>query len=406
LLLEGFGEALQSQIVVPHLGESFVLLVQADEVNVVVADNRAAPLLHANVIVAVILCEQPDYVNSAAVLEGLRCVYALMPLAFLHIVWNLPRADNWSARGRFMEDLLKKGLSVAECMASYDVYAREVRGLSAATRETHNRILRRFCSFKFGDAAIAWSAVGYTDCLGFLTAEFERLPNRGTQRVLLTAMRSILRYLSRAGAIADGWAEALPGTPTRRHAHIPRLVSPEQVKALFAASRGKTLLALRDRALLLLFLRLGLRSEEVANLMWRDIDWQDGSLKIRSMKTGHERVLPLPDDLGRALSDYLRTFTSMPRWVFESSRATFPPEKRRLHIKAITRYFFRRAGIVGRSAHSLRHTVATKMVNHGATFKEVADLLGHRWIATTLIYAKLDMKSLAQVALPWPGGAR
>ena len=79
---------------------------------------------------------------------------------------------------------------------------------------------------------------------------------------------------------------------------------------------------------------------------------------------------------------------------------------RRLHIKAITKYFFQRAGIVGRSAHSLRHTVATNMVNQGASFKEVADLLGHRWLCTTLIYAKLNMKSLAQVALPWPGGER
>ena len=96
----------------------------------------------------------------------------------------------------------------------------------------------------------------------------------------------------------------------------------------------------------------------------------------------------------------------MPVWIFDSSRATFPVEMRRLHIKAITKYFFKRAGVVGASAHGLRHTVATNMVNHGASFKEVADLLGHRWLCTTFLYAKLDMKALAQVALPWPGGAR
>ena len=79
---------------------------------------------------------------------------------------------------------------------------------------------------------------------------------------------------------------------------------------------------------------------------------------------------------------------------------------RRLHIKAISKYFFKRAGVIGGSAHSLRHTVATSMVNHGASFKDVSDLLGHRHLSTTLIYAKLDMKALAQVALPWPGGER
>ena len=129
------------------------------------------------------------------------------------------------------------------------------------------------------------------------------------------------------------------------------------------------------------------------------------SLKIRSIKTRHERILPLPEDVGKALAAYLRTFSQLPLWVFESTRTTFPPDRRRLHIKGITKYLFHRAGIVGRSAHSLRHTVATDMVNHGATFKEVADLLGHRWLYTTLIYAKLDMKSLASVAMPWPGGA-
>jgi integrase/recombinase XerD len=305
-----------------------------------------------------------------------------------------------------MQKSSKKGLSLAECVAGYDLYARDVRGLSTSTREIHRRVLRGFCSFRFRDAQIDWSAVRFTDFVSFLTAEFERLPNRDTQRVLLTTMRVILRYLSDAGAIPKGWDEALPGTATCRHAHLPRQLSREQVEALLAASQGKKPRALRDRALLLLFLRLGLRGEEMANLTWQDIDWHEGSLKIRSIKTRHERTLPLPEDVGNALAAYLRTFSRLPPWIFDSSGTTFAGDRRRLHIKGITRYLFRRAGIVGRSAHSLRHTVATEMVNHGATFKEVADLLGHRWLYTTLIYAKLDMKSLAAVAMPWPGGAR
>lgn len=305
-----------------------------------------------------------------------------------------------------MQELSKKYLPPANWVASYDIYARDVRGLSASTREIHCRILRRFCCFRFRDAQIAWSAVRFADFVSFLTAEFERLPNRGTQQVLLTTVRAILRYLAETGAIPKGWDEALPGTTTRRHAHLPRQLSREQVRALFAASQGKNPRAIRDRALLLLFLRLGLRSEEMANLMWEDIDWQHGSLKIRSIKTRHERILPLSQDVGKALAAYLRIFSRLPLWVFDSGRTTFPADRRRRHIKGITEYLFHRAGITGRSAHCFCHTVATQMVNHGAIFTEVADLLGHRWICTTLIYAKLDMKSLAQVALPWPGGAR
>jgi integrase/recombinase XerD len=305
-----------------------------------------------------------------------------------------------------MEQLSKKGLSVAECVASYDLYAQEVRGLAASTREIQRRILRRFCTFRFGEEPVLWDAVCFTDIVRFLTAEFEHFPNRGTQRALLTSMRTLLRYLAEKNMVPKGWDESLPRTTTRRHAHLPRQISREQVRALFRASRGNKWIARRDRALLLLFLRLGLRCEEVAHLKWKDVDWQAGSITICSQKSRRERILPLPEDVGKALAAYLRTFHTMPVWVFDSSRATFPIEMRRLHIKGITKYFFKRAGVVGASAHGLRHTVATNMVNHGASFKEVADLLGHRWLCTTFIYAKLDMKALAQVALPWPGGVR
>jgi site-specific recombinase XerD len=130
-------------------------------------------------------------------------------------------------------------------------YARDVRGLSTSTREIHCRILRRFCCFRFRDTQIVWSAVHFTDFVSFLTAEFERLPNRDTQRVLLTTVRVILRYLAETGVIPNGWDAALPGTTTRRHAHLPRQLSREQIRALFAASQGKKPRALRDRALLL-----------------------------------------------------------------------------------------------------------------------------------------------------------
>lgn len=299
---------------------------------------------------------------------------------------------------------IPKETSSTECVATYDLYARDVRGLAASTRDIQRRVLRRLCCFRFGDGPVAWQQMRFTDVVRFLTAEFERFPNRGTQRVLLVALRTILRYLAEKNAIPQGWDEALPGPATRRHAHLPRQLSKEQVRALFVASRGKKPRALQDRALFLLLLRLGLRCEEIAHLRWQDIDWEEGSLKICSQKCRRERILPLPEDVGKALAAYLRTLSSRPTWVFDSSRTSPDVDTRRRHIKAIVRSLFGRAGIVGLSAHSLRHTLATTMVNHGASFKEVADMLGHRWLSTTLIYAKLDMKALAQVALTWPGG--
>lgn len=305
-----------------------------------------------------------------------------------------------------MKQLSKKGLSLAECVGSYDLYAREVRGLAASTREIQRRILHRLCRSCFGDGPIAWDSICFTDIIRFLTGEFERYPNRATQRVWLTSLRTILRYFAENNKVPTGWDEALPRTATKRYAHLPRQLSKEQVDALFKASEGDKWIARRDRALLLLLLRLGLRCEEVAHLKWQDIDWYAGSIRICSQKSRRERILPLPEDVGKALAFYLRTFSKIPLWVFDSSRSTFPVEMRRLHIKAISKHLFKRAGVAGGSAHSLRHTVATSMVNHGASFKDVSDLLGHRRLSTTLIYAKLDVKALAQVALPWPGGER
>jgi integrase/recombinase XerD len=244
-----------------------------------------------------------------------------------------------------MEPSLKEGLSLAECVVGYDRYAQEVRGLAASTREMHRRLLRRFCNFRFGEEPVLWDAVCFTDIVRFLTTEFERFPNRGTQRTSLTSMRTLLRYLAEKSMVPKGWDEALPRTTTRRHAHLPRQVSREQVSAR------------RDRALLLLFLRLGLRCEEVAHLKWRDIDWQGGSIRIFSQKSRRERILPLPQDVGKALAAYLHTFQTMPVWIFDSSRATFPIEMRRLHVKAITYVAFTvmlRSGCEGASSLGLR----------------------------------------------------
>ncbi|MGB6194637.1 MAG: tyrosine-type recombinase/integrase [Terracidiphilus sp.] len=193
----------------------------------------------------------------------------------------------------------------------------------------------------------------------------------------------------------------------RQHAHLPRGLSQEQVQALWKASEGRKPRNLRDRALLLLFLRLGLRTEEVVSLIPGDINWKNGMLTIHSAKTCRDRILPLPRDVGEALVAYLRTRRAPLARIFDPTRKPPVTEGRyQYYVRNCMRYLFDCAGITDRGVHSLRHTAATKMIKQGASFKEVADMLGHKSITTTLIYAKLDLATLAQVALPWPGGAR
>jgi integrase len=147
-----------------------------------------------------------------------------------------------------------------------------------------------------------------------------------------------------------------------------------------------------------------LRRQEVANLTVRDIDWRNGLLHIRGTKTFRDRRSPLPEDVGNALVAHLRNCRPHAVRVFEPRQPPFTAQRSHNHVANTIRALFQRAGILGRGAHALRHTAATAMVNGGASFKEVADVLGHRSLASTLIYAKLDVTSLRQVALPWPGG--
>ena len=178
---------------------------------------------------------------------------------------------------------------------------------------------------------------------------------------------------------------------------------------MLAVYHDGTASSLRNRAMLFLLARLGLRAQDVISLCFDDIDWADGRLDLRPGKSRRARSLPLPHDVGQAIVAYLQGGRppSASRQVFLRSRPPFQPLTKSA-VWWIVRQAFTHAGIVvppGIASHIFRHTVASQMVNHGASFKDVADVLGHQSIQTTGIYAKLELDALAAVALPWGGGA-
>jgi integrase/recombinase XerD len=305
-----------------------------------------------------------------------------------------------------MDQSPSKITSIPELLRRYDRHLLSVRGLARNTRALHQHVVRRLLCFCFPDGQVTWGDLRFCDCVAFLKKEFARLSSRETQRVWLMVLRSILRYLAQEGRITEGWEAALPNLPTYRLASLPRRLSEKQLGDLEKACQGNKPRHQRYRALLLLCLRLGLRVGEIANLHLEDIDWKNGCLRIRSTKNHRERLLPLPNDVGQALVAHLRTGRPRSTGVFEPLRPPFSAQRVRWHVLNSLHYLFGLAGITGRGTHALRHTAAATMVSGGASFKAVADVLGHKSISTTLIYAKLDLKALAQVALPWPGGAR
>ena len=283
-------------------------------------------------------------------------------------------------------------------------------GLRERTGKRYLPTIRRFLVTQFPTGEIEWTTLTPTAIAGFISTELLRYSNRSTQRNVCTAIRALLRYVRLRYSLPAGTELLLPRLPYWRQAHLPQRLSENQLQSLLATCAGQLPCDLRNRSLLLLFTRLGMRTGEVAALSIDDINWSNGSILIKGGKNRRDRSLPLPVDVGEALVAHLRNPRPVdtPRMVFLASRPPYSATQNYDRVRAEIRKLLRKTGISGvrLGAHVFRHTAASTMVNRGASFKEVADVLGHKSLTTTSIYAKLDLASLAAVALPWDGGGQ
>ena len=292
----------------------------------------------------------------------------------------------------------------------YAQYLEHVCGTAASTRHHYLRMARCFLAACFGPGPLAWPSLQARQISDFVQQEAAN-KHGGGRKLPSTAVRSLLRFLVFSGELSPG-LEAVALTPRQwTHDSIPQRLTAQEVERILALSAGETPVDLRNRAILMLLSRLGLRACEVVNLCLEDINWHEARFVIRSTKTHHERVLPLSKDVGTALANYLcgGRPTTTSRVVFLHCQAPFRPFSDSAAISRIAARALGRAGVSGYArlgAHVFRHTAASQMVNQGASFKDVADVLGHRSLQTTGIYAKLDLATLSDVALPWMGDAQ
>ncbi len=297
----------------------------------------------------------------------------------------------------------------AAWVAGYVDYLRDLVGAADTTQTRHLPTIRRFIAACSGPGDVDWTELSVRQVAEFICGEAAQRTGHG-RKAPACATRSFLRFLAWRGAAPSGLDRAIPSVRRARHASLPPHLSSEQLARLLERPAVPCSAEYRDRAILLLMARLGLRAGEVAALEFSDLDWQAGQLRLRAGKCRRERVLPLPQEVGAALVEYLRHGrpASTERRLF----LALTDPLRAFHPAAVTKIVQRnlvRAGIpLGRltGAHMLRHTAASRMVNRGASFKDVADVLGHRSLQTTGIYAKLDLDALVGVALPWIGGVR
>jgi integrase/recombinase XerD len=329
---------------------------------------------------------------------------------------NLPKAAQ--GLGHLVRFLQQHGLTrprldglfispLDQWVSVYDAHLAHVAGLAPNTRQSYRHLVRCFMTDCFGTEPPDWSSLTAATITTFVGKEASMRHGTGRKQPAV-AIRSFLRFLVFRGEIRPGLEAAAPSPPQWKYASLPPRLTPEEVERVLAVYQDGSAISLRNRAILLLLARLGLRAQDVVSLCLDDIDWADGRFDLRPGKTRRARNLPLPHDVGQTIVTYLQSGRpqSASRQVFLQSRAPFR-SLTGASVWGIVRQAFKRASFIvppGIGSPIFRHTIASQMVNHGASFKDVADVLGHQSIETTGIYAKLDLDALAAVALPWGGG--
>lgn len=221
----------------------------------------------------------------------------------------------------------------------------------------------------------------------------------------LSSLRSLLRFLFISSRTVTNLVYAVPSTPRWSQQSLPQPLEPDELEAVLAVRDRRTLAGCRDYAVLLLMARLGLRGCEVAALQLEDINWKTGEIIVHG-KGGSLGRLPLPVDVGHAVVAYLKRSprSTTARTVFVSCRAPYASLSP-AGVPRIAHSALRAAGIDRGGSHRLRHTAATQLLRRGSSMTEVAQVLRHRHINTTAIYAKVDRASLRMLAKPWPADA-
>jgi site-specific recombinase XerD len=296
-------------------------------------------------------------------------------------------------------------LTTADALVErFRAYLLSERGLKPNVVAFYVASVRPFVSTVVLDDAIDGANVSAQQVTAFLSGLARSLAPKTVQG-RGSALRALLRFWFLDGVTVTDLSSSVPKV-AHRASGLPRGLPAEQVTALLASCDLGNANGLRDRAILTMLVRMGLRSGEIAALQLDDLDWRQGEVVVRG-KGGHRDWLPLPVDVGDVLADYLRVarpVTALDRHVFVRVKA---PHRGLTNtgVTQVVNAAAHRCGLGTIFAHRLRHSAATTMLAAGAPLAEIGQVLRHRSTLTTAIYAKVDVEALRALAMPWPLGA-
>ncbi len=296
---------------------------------------------------------------------------------------------------------------INEELRRYDEHLRDVRGLSPGTRKDRLRIIGLLLEGKFKHREVVFARMQPDDVRQFLSTRLAQRQTSSNASQHAAALRGYLRYRATCGDSVAQLAAVIQNPVHWKLASLPRALTPDEIERLLESFSTRYRWPKRSYAIIRCALDLGLRSGEIAGLKISDIDWLTGTVTLKGTKTLRQDILPLPMETGQALAEYLqheRPRSSSPS-VFVMHRGDHDRGVTAGAIRGVIGWAYRRIGLKHTRSHALRHAFACRLVERGSSLKEVADLLRHRSLNSTLIYAKLDTPKLAAVALPWPGSA-
>jgi len=290
----------------------------------------------------------------------------------------------------------------------YRCFAREQRGLVAATIYNYSRHVDRFLLEHFEHGPVDLRQVTARDITTFIRRAGTRF-SRGKTAQIITGLRSFLRFARYRDYIKGDLAVTVPAVANWALAGLPKHLPRGAVQQVLRAVDRSSVRGKRNYAILLLLARLGLRAGEIVAMQLEDVAWENAEITVRSRKGPGWARLPLPADVGRAMVCYLRVRPRTPhRNLFVRDYAPYTPFVAAGPVSVLVRKAIEKAGVQSAhtGAHVFRHTLATEMLRHGASMEEIGRVLRHRDPDSTAIYAKVDIGALRTLALAWPGGVR